>query len=124
MQNRTPGTLLERLFSLRVRPLAVVCSLFVIIAVGMMMINSVKDTTAVMQERVTDLRIARDQMFKEYRKLESEVSIVSTDDYIIAKARELYDMVMPGELLFVVKNPEALYGQDEVVELYMAEVTE
>ena len=124
MQDRTPGTLLDRLLNLRVRPLALFCALFVIVTVGIMMINSVRDDTAIMQERVTDLRIARDQMFKEYRKLESEVSIVTTDDYIIAKARELYDMVMPGELLFVVKNPEALYGTDEVVQLYMAEVTE
>lgn len=113
--------LLERFFSLRVRPLALFCTLFVIIALGVMTINSVRDDTAAMQERVTALRIARDQMNKELSKLQNEVKIVQTDDYIIAKARELYGYMMPDELLFVIKNPEALYGSDEAIEMYVVE---
>ena len=47
-------------------------------------------------------------------------SIAETDDYIIAKARQLYGYMMPGEMRFVIKNPEALYG-GQTIEMYVVE---
>ncbi|MBQ9299011.1 MAG: septum formation initiator family protein [Clostridia bacterium] len=125
MPSRVPGSALERLLSLRVRPLALICALFVVITLGIMTINSVYDSTAEMQSRLTDLRIERDQRYKEYKKLENELEIVETDDYIMAKARQIYGYMMPGELLFVVKNPEALYGEtDEPIQMAVVETLE
>lgn len=122
MSERAPGTFLERLLARRVRPLALLCALFVIIAVGVMMINSVHENTAYLRERVTDLGIARDALARRLNQLEVEVSQVGSDDYIIRKAREQYDMVMPDDLLFVVANPEAL-DDGGTVQLYVAEVS-
>ncbi|MBQ9197196.1 MAG: septum formation initiator family protein [Clostridia bacterium] len=118
MPSPVPGNPLERLFSMRVRPLALVCALFVVITLGVMAIGAIQDSTAEMQVRLTDLRIERDQQYKQYRKLEDELQIVETDDYIMAKARQIYGYMMPDEKLFVIKNPEALYGEtDEPVQM-------
>lgn len=103
-----------------VRPLTLICTLFVIICVGIMMINSVRDDTERLRVRVTDLSISREKMARERDKLQSEVSIAETDDYIIAKARQLYGYMMPGEMRFVIKNPEALYG-GQTIEMYVVE---
>ncbi|MBQ7455772.1 MAG: septum formation initiator family protein [Clostridia bacterium] len=124
MSDRAPGSFLERLFSLRLRPLALLCALFVIISLGVMMINSVRDETSLLQERVKELGHASEALSRQLKQLEVEVKQVGTDDYIIRKAREQYGMVMPNELLFVVGNPEALYGSGDAVQLYVAEGTE
>ncbi len=113
MSSRLPGSALEKLLSKRVRPLALVCALFVVISLGVMSINAVRDSAADMQERLIDLRIERDQHFKEYKKLQNELEIVGTDDYIIAKARQIHGYIMPGEMLFVIRNPQVLYGETE-----------
>lgn len=125
MPSPMPGSPAERLLNMRVRPLALVCALFVVITLGVMTINSVHDSTAAMQSRLTDLRIERDQRYKEYKKLQNELEIVETDDYIMAKARQIYGYMMPGELLFVVKNPDALYGTvEEPVKMAVVEALE
>ena len=57
--------------------------------------------------------------------MQSELEIVETDDYIIAKARRLHGYMMPGEKLFVIKNPEALYGDtDAPIQMYVLEDTD
>lgn len=124
MSSRVPGTFLNRFLALRVRPLGVVCALFVIIAIGTMMINSVNRDTAELEVKVIELRNARDEMLRLRDSLDYEVQVSDTDDYIIAKARQLYNYMMPGELLFVVKNPEALYGNGEAVQMYVVEELE
>ncbi len=124
MARFVPGSLMDRLLSLRVRPLVVVCILFVIIAIGSMMVGSMRDDTAILAERMADIRIARDNVLKERNQLSNELEVANTDDYIIAKARQLYGYMMPGELLFVVKNPEALYGEGEEVQVLVVEENE
>ena len=122
MSSRLPGSALEKLLSKRVRPLALVCALFVVISLGVMSINAVRDSAADMQERLIDLRIERDQHFKEYKKLQNELEIVGTDDYIIAKARQIHGYIMPGEMLFVIRNPQVLYGEtDEPIQMAVVE---
>lgn len=118
MAKRMPGSLLDRLLSLRVRPLVLVCALFVVISLGVMAINQIKETNAVLEESLIDLRIARDQQDKEFKKLSNELEIVNTDDYITAKARQLYGYMMPNEKLFIITNPDALYGiTDEPIQM-------
>ena len=125
MSKRLPGSLLDRLFSLRVRPLVLVCALFVIISLGVMTINQANENNVRLENSVTDLRIARDQQYKEYKRLQSELEIVEPADYIIAKARQLHGYMMPGEKLFVIKNPEALYGEtQEPIQMYVVEDTD
>ena len=46
MSSRLPGSALEKLLSKRVRPLALVCALFVVISLGVMSINAVRDSAA------------------------------------------------------------------------------
>ena len=104
-----------------VRPLYLVLALFVIISIGYMMIDSVYSDTDALRVSVTDLSVSREEMAKERDKLQNEVSIAETDDYIIAKARQLYGYMMPGEMRFIIKNPEALYGSDETIEMYVVE---
>ena len=53
-----------------VRPLTLICTLFVIICVGIMMINSVRDDTERLRVRVTDLSISREEMARERDKLQ------------------------------------------------------
>ena len=113
MAKRMPDGWGNRLLSLRIRPLALVCALFGIIALGVMKINSVSDSIEGLQVKVTDLRIERDQQYKALRNLEEELKIVNSNDYIIAKARQNHGFMMPNELLFVVANPEALYGESD-----------
>lgn len=125
MAKRLPGNLLDRLFSLRVRPLVLVCALFVVISLGVMTINQARENNIQLENSVTDLRIARDQQYKEFKRMQSELEIVETDDYIIAKARQLHGYMMPGEKLFVIKNPEALYGEtEEAIQMYVVEDTD
>lgn len=53
--------------------------------------------------------------------INTEISNMNKESYIIAKAREL-DFLMPGELRFVVVNPEVL--ADAPDEAVVEEVTE
>ncbi len=125
MSKRLPGNLMDRLLSLRVRPLVLVCALFVVISLGVMTINQARENNVQLENSVIDLRIARDQQYKEYKRMRNELEIVETDDYIIAKARQLHGYMMPGEKLFVIKNPEALYGEtEEPIQMYVVEDTD
>lgn len=125
MANRVPGKTLDRLLSLRVRPLVLVCALFVVISLGVMAIRQVRESNAELENSVIDLRIARDQQLKEYKRLKNELEIVDTPDYIIAKARQLYGYMMDNEKLFIIANPEAL-GIDtgEPIQMYVLEDTD
>lgn len=101
--------------------LGLACTLFVVICIGCMMIDSVRSDTEQLRVRVTDLSISREEMARERDKLQNEISIAETDDYIIAKARQLYGYMMPGEMRFVIKNPEALYDTSQSIEMYVIE---
>lgn len=101
--------------------LALACVLFVVISIGSMMIRSVRSDAEQLRVRVTDLSISREEMARERDKLQNEISIAETDDYIIAKARQLYGYMMPGEMRFVIKNPEALYDATQSIEMYVIE---
>ena len=109
---------------MRVPLLFVLCAMFVIIMVGYMWIDSIKSDISNLQVTVVDLSISSELLTREYKALANELEQSDTDEYIIAKARQLYGYMMPNELLFVVKNPEALGNTNEATELYILEGTQ
>ena len=54
-------------------------------------------------------RIQLSEIQNEKLKLEAELSVAGTDAYIENQARTRYGYLKPGELRFVITNPEALY---------------
>ncbi len=58
-------------------------------------------------------RIRLSAVQDEQYKLQSELSIVGTDAYIENQARTRYGYLKPGELRFVITNPEALYSNGD-----------
>ena len=54
-------------------------------------------------------RIQLSELQNEKLKLEAELSVAGTDAYIENQARTRYGYLKPGELRFVITNPEALY---------------
>ena len=106
---------------LRVPLIYVLCSMFVIIMIGYMWIDSIKSDISQLQVTVVDLSINSELLTREYKALAAELDQSDTDEYVIAKARQLYGYMMPNELLFVVKNPEALGSVSETTELFILE---
>ena len=87
----------------------VLCPIFVIVMIGYLWIDQIKGDISQLKVTVTELNISNAQLTREYNALVAEKDAAKTDEYIIAKARQLYGYMMPNELLFVVSNPEALY---------------
>ena len=102
--DNSSGSFLSR----RIRPLTLLCALFVVIALGVMLIGRIKSGTAQLEVSVTDLRIQRDHMDKANKEKEQELKNMESDDFVIATVRNQYGYVGGDELLFYVKNPEAL----------------
>ena len=106
---------------LRVPLIYGLCSMFVIIMIGYMWIDSIKSDISQLQVTVVDLSINSELLTREYKALAAELDQSDTDEYVIAKARQLYGYMMPNELLFVVKNPEALGSVGETTEFFILE---
>lgn len=72
--------------------------------------KSVDELDGVYEEqklRVTDLR-------NEQTALNETLKTAGTDSFVENQARTLYGYMMPDEIRFVITNPEALYGDEEV----------
>lgn len=50
----------------------------------------------------------------EQSELQSTLETVGTDAFIENQARTMYGYMMPDEVRFVITNPEALYGEEEI----------
>ena len=59
------------------------------------------------QMRLTELQ-------GEQADLKTQLETVGTDAFIENQARTMYGYMMPDEIRFVITNPEALYGEDEI----------
>jgi len=106
----------------RIPLLVVFCAMFVIIMVGYMWIDSINSDISRLKVTVVDLSISSELLMREYKALANELEQAETDEYIIAKARQLYGYMMPNELLFVVKNPEVLgTSAEDAAQLYVME---
>ncbi len=105
----------------RVPLLWVICPIFVIVMIGYLWIDNIKSDISQLKVTVSELNIASTLLERERDALVKEVKDAETDEYIIAKARQLYGYMMPNELLFIIKNPEALHSGDEPPVMYVVE---
>jgi cell division protein FtsB len=61
-------------------------------------------------KKIIDARLSLSESQKQKLDLEAELSVAGTDAYIENEARTRYGYLKPGELRFVITNPEALYS--------------
>lgn len=105
----------------RIPLLWVICPIFVIVMIGYLWIDQINNDISDLKVTVTELNIASTLLERERDALISEVKNADTDEYIISKARQLYGYMMPNELLFIIKNPEALTTGNEPPVMYVVE---
>ena len=86
----------------------VMALLFVIVAGGLIVLRSYDEDITVLEDTVKEREIALRRVQNEQSTLESEIRSKDTNGYIIEKARSM-GYLMPGEIRFVVTNPEVLY---------------
>lgn len=70
-------------------------------------IDELNDTYDQTQMRLTQLQ-------GDQADLKTQLETVGTDAFIENQARTMYGYMMPDEIRFVITNPEALYGEDEI----------
>ncbi|MBR0407754.1 MAG: septum formation initiator family protein [Clostridia bacterium] len=110
----------------RVRLLYVVVIAFVIVAAGLMTLNRLDQEIAVLEDTARETRLNQLLLETENGSMKQEIAQMDTDTYIRKMARKDNRFLLPGETLFVVVNPEALYAPGEmpgqVVEVDAAEI--
>lgn len=85
--------------------------ILVVLGVGFLILNN--NINAMFQKTVKDGEHARIDLAEEQDKklkLETELSIADTDAYIENQARTRFGYLKPGEIRFIITNPEALYS--------------
>ena len=91
-------------------------TLFLVLAVvGIAFLVLNNNINAMHQKAVKDADQARVEAAAEQDKglkLEAELSISGTDAYIMNQARTRFGYLKPGEIRFVITNPEALYSNN------------
>lgn len=92
----------------RIRIFPVLVMLFVIAACGLIALQSLDGDIAVLEDTVREREITLRGVQNEQSALEEEINNKDDSNYIIEKARGL-GYLMPGEIRFVVINPEVLY---------------
>ena len=103
----------------RVRLLYVVVAAFVIAAGGMITINRLDQDIVTLQDISRTVRLRQLEVEAQKSEMLQEISQQDKDSYIMEMARRYYGYLLPGEIRFVVVNPESLYDQEpeaEVVE--------
>ena len=103
----------------RVRLLYVVVAAFVIAAGGMITINRLDQDIVTLQDTSRTVRLRQLEVEAQKSEMLQEISQQDKDSYIMEMARRYYGYLLPGEIRFVVINPESLYDQEpeaEVVE--------
>ena len=110
----------------RVKLLYVLVAAFVIAVSGLLALKRLDQDIVHLEDVSTQMKLEQRAREAEQSKLQKELDIKDTDSYIRNTARSLYGYLMPGEILFRVSNPEALYGEGEmpVLEITEAETEE
>ena len=98
----------------RVRFLYVLLIAFVITAGGLITLNRLDQEIAVLEDTARETRLSQLALETESGSMMQEIAIMNTDSYIRTMARKDNRYLMPGEKLFVVVNPEALYAPGEM----------
>ena len=100
--------------SSRIRLFPVLVILFVIVACGLISLQKLDGNISVMEDQVKKAEILlRDKQAEESRLI-AEINEKDSNAYIIDHARAM-GYLMPGEIRFVVTNPEVLYDVPEAV---------
>lgn len=97
----------------RIKLFPVLVIAFVVAACSMITLNRLDSDIAVLQDVAKETRLRQLSAEKENSTLTQEINNKDTDAYIMEKARTLYGYLMPGEIRFVITNPEVLYETPE-----------
>ena len=96
----------------RVRLLYVVVAAFVIAAGGMITINRLDQDIVTLQDTSRTVRLRQLEVEAQKSEMMQEIGQQDKDSYIMEMARRYYGYLLPGEIRFVVTNPESLYGEE------------
>ena len=108
----------------RLKLFYVMVAAFVIVAAGLMTLNRLDQDIAVMEDTAREIRLRQVAVESEKSDMQKELAMKDTPSYIRDKARTLYGYMMPGEIKFVVVNPEVLYDAEGTAEVEIVESTE
>lgn len=97
----------------RLKLFPILVTAFVIAACGMIAVNQLNDDIAVLQDTARETRLRQLSVEAEKSAMQQEIAMKDSDSYIMEKARSLYGYLMPGEIRFVVTNPESLFDTPE-----------
>lgn len=99
----------------RLKLFPVLVAAFVIAACGLIVMNRLDEDIAVLQDVAKETRIRQLELEAKKSDMILEIKNMDSDSYIIEKARLLYGYLVPGEIRFVVTNPESLYDLPEAI---------
>ena len=100
----------------RIKLFYVIVAAFVIVAGGLITINRLNGDIAVLEDTARETRLRLLEVNTEKSDMQQEIAMKDDPAYIREKARSLYGYLMPGEIKFVVVNPEALYDDYQAVQ--------
>lgn len=92
----------------KVRLLYVLAAAFVIAATGLLVMNRLDGEIAVEEDIARETRLYQLSVNAENSDYTKEVAMQDTSTYIMGLAQE-YGYLSPGQIRFVVVNPEVLY---------------
>ena len=96
----------------------VLTALLVVVAAGKTVLSRLDEDIGRLNISLRQSKLKLVEAEAQKSDLQRELAISDTDEYIAAQARKLYGYMMPGEIRFVVTNPDALYeGGDAQVEI-------
>ena len=107
----------QKLLNRRIPILMLCCALFLILSIDIMIISSMNAQVETLKTDLKEIRLLSSQYSDEKDRLQDEIEQITTEAYVQNKARELYQYMMPDEVRFIVTNPEALYLDEEDVQL-------
>lgn len=102
----------KKKYSGRVRLLYVAVAAFVIVSVGTMVSNRLDQEIRVRQDQKQQVRLRQIEVEEINSNMKQEIAQQDKDSYIMEMARRYYGYLLPGEIRFVVVNPESLYEQE------------
>lgn len=106
----------------RVKLFYVLVAAFVIAATGMMALNRLDQEITVLEDVARETRLRQLSLQAENSAMVQEIAMKDEDAYIRKMARQDNRYLMPGEIRFVVVNPEALYAPGEMPGVEVVEV--
>lgn len=98
----------------KIKLLYVFAAAFVIVVTGWLAISRMNRDIAVLDDTAREMRLKKMEVEANRSDMQKELAIKDTGAYIKETARSLYRYLLPGEILFVVENPEALYAEGEM----------